>query len=41
MKTSLLYRIKELYGERLEEEFPAVDMGMEMIEQVLVRTVFS
>ncbi len=33
-------QIKEVYGDRIEEEFPAIDMGMETIEQVLVRTVF-
>ncbi len=33
-------RIKELYGGRLEEEFPPTEMGMHTIEQVLVRTIF-
>ncbi|WP_079504433.1 DinB family protein [Mesobacillus jeotgali] len=33
-------RIKELYGDRLEEEFPPTEMGMHTIEQVLVRTIF-
>ncbi len=33
-------RIKETYGERLEEEFPPTEMGMHTIEQVLTRTIF-
>ncbi|RSD22546.1 DinB family protein [Mesobacillus subterraneus] len=33
-------RIKETYGERLEEEFAPTEMGMHTIEQVLVRTIF-
>lgn len=33
-------RIKELYGHRLEEEFPPTEMGMFTIEQVLIRTIF-
>ena len=33
-------RIKETYGERLEEEFPQTEMGMHTIEQVLIRTIF-
>lgn len=33
-------QIKELYGHRLEEEFPATEMGMFTIEQVLIRTIF-
>lgn len=33
-------RIKELYGGRLEEEFPPAEMGMHTIEQVLTRTIF-
>lgn len=32
--------IKEMYGHRLEEEFPSIDMGMKTIEQVLIRTIF-
>ncbi|MBM7097984.1 DinB family protein [Bacillus sp. H-16] len=32
--------IEKEYGERLEETFPPIDMGMETIEQVLVRTIF-
>lgn len=33
-------RIKEVYGGRLEEEFPQTEMGMHTIEQVLTRTIF-
>jgi hypothetical protein len=33
-------KIKEVYGERLEEEFPPTEMGMHTIEQVLIRTFF-
>ncbi|MEK3990476.1 DinB family protein [Robertmurraya sp. FSL R5-0851] len=33
-------KIKEMYGERLEEEFPPTEMGMHTIEQVLIRTIF-
>ncbi|MFD1019122.1 DinB family protein [Thalassobacillus hwangdonensis] len=33
-------RIKEHYGDRLEEEFPPTEMGMFTIEQVLIRTIF-
>lgn len=33
-------RIKELYAERLEEEFPPTELGMHTIAQVLVRTIF-
>lgn len=33
-------RIKEVYGDRLDEEFPPTEMGMFTIEQVLVRTIF-
>lgn len=33
-------KIKEMYGERLEEEFPQTEMGMHTIEQVLIRTIF-
>ncbi|WP_321172213.1 DinB family protein [Sediminibacillus terrae] len=32
--------IKERYGERMDETFPATEMGMHTIEQVLVRTIF-
>lgn len=32
--------IKEWFGERLEEEFPPTEMGMNTIEQVLIRTIF-
>ena len=32
--------IKDVYGERLEEEFPPTEMGMHTIEQVLIRTIF-
>lgn len=32
--------IKERFGERLEEEFPPTEMGMNTIEQVLIRTIF-
>ena len=34
------YKIKERYGNRLEEEFPPTEMGMQTIEQVLIRTIF-
>lgn len=33
-------QIKELYGDRLEQEFPPTEMGMHTIEQVLIRTIF-
>lgn len=33
-------RLKERYGHRLAEEFPPIDMGMQTIEQVLLRTIF-
>ncbi|MDQ0271283.1 DinB family protein [Cytobacillus purgationiresistens] len=33
-------RIKQLYGNRLEEEFTPTEMGMHTIEQVLIRTIF-
>lgn len=33
-------RIRELYGERLEEEFPPTELGIFTIEQALVRTIF-
>ncbi len=32
--------IREAYGERLEEEFPATEDGIHTIAQVLVRTIF-
>jgi len=32
--------IRERYGERLEEVFPATESGMHTIAQVLVRTIF-
>ncbi|MBT2684519.1 DinB family protein [Bacillus sp. ISL-37] len=33
-------RIKDSYGERLEEEFAPTEMGMHTVEQVLTRTIF-
>jgi hypothetical protein len=33
-------RIRETYGHRLEQEFPATESGMHTIAQVLVRTIF-
>jgi hypothetical protein len=33
-------KIKEKYGVRLEEEFQPTEMGMNTIEQVLIRTIF-
>jgi len=33
-------QVKERYGDRLAEEFPPIDMGMQTIEQVLLRTIF-
>ncbi|ANB61251.1 DinB family protein [Anoxybacteroides amylolyticum] len=33
-------KIREWYGERLEEEFPSTESGMYTIAQVLVRTIF-
>lgn len=33
-------QLKERYGDRLAEEFPPIDMGMQTIEQVLLRTIF-
>jgi uncharacterized damage-inducible protein DinB len=33
-------RIKDMYRDRLEEEFAPTEMGMHTIEQVLVRTIF-
>jgi hypothetical protein len=33
-------RIKEVYADRLEEEFHPTEMGMHTIEQVLIRTIF-
>ncbi|RPF53443.1 DinB family protein [Aquisalibacillus elongatus] len=35
-----IQKIKDLYGNRLEEEFPPTEMGMFTIEQVLIRTIF-
>lgn len=32
--------IKDTYGDRLEKEYPATEMGMHTIEQVLTRTIF-
>lgn len=32
--------IKEKYSSRLEEIFPPTEMGMQTIEQVLIRTIF-
>lgn len=32
--------IKGLYNDRLEEEFPPIEMGMFTIEQALIRTIF-
>lgn len=32
--------IKAKYGDKLEIEFPAIDMRMNTIEQVLIRTIF-
>ncbi|SDC33940.1 DinB superfamily protein [Terribacillus halophilus] len=33
-------RIFERYADRIDEEYPAIDLGMQTIEQVLVRTIF-
>ncbi|PAD34333.1 DinB family protein [Terribacillus saccharophilus] len=33
-------QISEMYRDRLDEEYPAIDMGMQTIEQVLIRTIF-
>lgn len=33
-------KIQEVYGDRLEEEFPPTEMEMHTIEQVLTRTIF-
>ncbi|MFP7253957.1 DinB family protein [Terribacillus goriensis] len=33
-------QIFEMYADRMDEEYQAIDMGMETIEQVLVRTIF-
>ncbi|MGD2197087.1 DinB family protein [Lysinibacillus fusiformis] len=33
-------QLKEQYGHRLMEEFPPIEMGMQTIEQVLLRTIF-
>ncbi|MET3698420.1 DinB family protein [Bacillus oleivorans] len=32
--------IKEMYGDRLEVEYPPTEMGMHTMEQVLIRTIF-
>ncbi|WP_456275188.1 DinB family protein [Bacillus sp. AK128] len=32
--------IREVYSKRLEEQFPPTEMGMNTIEQVLIRTIF-
>ncbi|WP_175987517.1 DinB family protein [Bacillus sp. Marseille-Q1617] len=32
--------IKEMYGDKLEFEYPPTEMGMHTIEQVLTRTIF-
>lgn len=34
------FMIRDLYGERLEEEFAVTETGMYTVEQVLVRTIF-
>ncbi len=33
-------KLKQEYGDQLEEPFPPIDMGMYTIEQVLIRTIF-
>lgn len=33
-------QLKEQYGHRLMEVFPPIEMGMQTIEQVLLRTIF-
>ncbi|MFD2446671.1 DinB family protein [Bacillus sp. CGMCC 1.16607] len=33
-------QIKEVYGDKLEVEYPPTEMGMCTIEQVLIRTIF-
>ncbi|MGE7689573.1 DinB family protein [Lysinibacillus sp. NPDC097214] len=33
-------QLKEKYGDRLEVGFPPIDMSMNTIEQVLIRTIF-
>ena len=35
------FMIRDLYGERLEEQFPIIESGMHTIAQVLVRTIFN
>lgn len=32
--------LREVYGDRLEEEFPPTEMGMHTIEHVFIRTIF-
>lgn len=32
--------LRKAYGHRLEEEYPPTEMGMQTIEQVLIRTIF-
>ena len=34
------FMIRDLYGERLEEEFAVTESGMFSVEQVLIRTIF-
>ena len=34
------FMIRDLYGERLEEEFAVTESGMHTVEQVLIRTIF-
>ncbi|MFJ7730662.1 DinB family protein [Lysinibacillus sp. NPDC097231] len=33
-------QLKKTYGGRIKEKFPPIDMGMQTIEQVLIRTIF-
>ena len=33
-------KIEEMYGHRIEDEYPPTEMGMHTIEQVLIRTIF-
>lgn len=33
-------QIFERYADHIDKEYPAIDMGMETIEQVLIRTIF-
>ncbi|MFP7443054.1 DinB family protein [Bacillus infantis] len=32
--------LRKAYGHRLEEDYPPTEMGMQTIEQVLIRTIF-